>query len=128
MKAPTGVPSGRHMTSEGMKPSVSMYQRALLSKSGRFEHEVTELCDLRRLERGPLCIVHPDVWLGALWGSRAAIGSGSGLAIAVSALHLDALRVAKAHNGSAAGSLNGLNRDPQRFGKRLEVPGARGRG
>jgi hypothetical protein len=28
------VPSGRHMTSDGMKPSVPMYQRTLLSKSG----------------------------------------------------------------------------------------------
>ena len=49
MNDPTGVPSGRHITSEGMKPSMSMYQRALRVEVGRLDHEMTELRHLRRL-------------------------------------------------------------------------------
>ena len=69
-----------------------------------FEHEVTELCDLRRLENGTLCVVNPNRLARRVMGNWRTDRLTLELGEAVMDRDRDAFRIAEPHNGSAAGS------------------------
>ena len=69
---------------------------------GRLDDEVAELGDLRGLERRPLRIVHAHDLARRVVRDRGPRRQRLGRRIAVQHVDLDALRVAKAHNGASA--------------------------
>src|SRR6516165_2858900 len=66
MMEPTGVPTGKHITSEGMKPRVSMYQRALASKSGASSTRCPSLVTWGGSSAGRWVSFTRMIWFGAL--------------------------------------------------------------
>ena len=65
------------VTSEGMKPSVSMYQRALFSKSGVSMTRWPSLVTCGGSSAGRCVSFTRTIWLGALCGIAGRVGSGS---------------------------------------------------
>src|SRR5271166_3565490 len=83
MNDPTGVPSSRHITSDGRKPSVSMYQRALRSKSGVSSTRWPSFVTCGGASAGRWVSLTRTVWFGALWGMGARTGCAATDAIDV---------------------------------------------
>src|ERR1700686_814750 len=82
MKEPTSAPSGRHITSEGMNPSVSMYQRTLTSKSGASSTRCPGLVTWGGSSAGRWESFTRTIWFGALWGIAGRTGGRPALGIA----------------------------------------------
>ena len=119
MKAPTGVPSGRHITSDGMKHvDVPAYAG---SEIHRFQYKVPELGDLRRFELRPLSVVDaydPVGWRYAEWAGEPATAHS---ARSRGARQPRCLWGAQVHGGAAARTVGLLNARAERARQPLQI-------
>ena len=86
-----------------------------------FEHEVAELGDLRRLERGPLGVVHAHDLARSVVQDRAPGRKRLGRRNPMQNVDLDSFRIDETHDRAAAWARRPLYRTAERLGQSLNV-------